>query len=94
VSEMPDDSDPVDDPVSRLIAELAVRRRMLGLSMGDIARRLGYTRAAVRSWETGDREIKLRTAVEYAAEVGVQVTLAPAGRQEFILLRADQVGDD
>jgi transcriptional regulator with XRE-family HTH domain len=91
---MPDDSDPVDDPVSRLIAELAVRRRMLGLSMADIAQQLGYTRAAVRSWEAGEREIKLRTAVEYADVVGARVSLVPSGRQEFILLRADQVTDD
>jgi transcriptional regulator with XRE-family HTH domain len=54
----------------RLAAELAARRRALGLSQTVVAARMGTSQSAVARLEAGDADVRLATLERYAAALG------------------------
>jgi transcriptional regulator with XRE-family HTH domain len=54
----------------RLAAELAARRRALGLSQTVVAARMGTSQSAVARLESGDADVRLATLERYAAALG------------------------
>jgi transcriptional regulator with XRE-family HTH domain len=59
----------------RLVADLAERRRRLGLSQTEVAAAMGTSQSAVARLERGDADVRLSTLERYAAAVGQELAL-------------------
>ena len=51
-------------------AELAQKRRELGLSQTEVAARMGTSQSAVARLESGDADVRLSTLERYVAALG------------------------
>jgi transcriptional regulator with XRE-family HTH domain len=60
-----------------LIARLAAERKERGITAAALARRAGYSDVAVRNWETGRSVPDLDRLEDYAAVLGMQISLTP-----------------
>ncbi|MFW5415060.1 helix-turn-helix transcriptional regulator [Nocardiopsis sp. CNT-189] len=67
---------PVPHP---LIAELARARRDAGMSLKEMAYRLGYAPGSLSKWEAGDTTPNVDAATDYAAALGYRLTLTREG---------------
>ena len=61
------------DPVFPGFAEMAKKRRALGLSQTEVAARMGTSQSAVARLESGDADVRLSTLERYAAALGHQL---------------------
>ena len=50
---------------------LSEQRKIRGLTMQDVADRLGVTKTAVHYWETGKRSMYARHVLEYCRAIGI-----------------------
>ena len=55
----------------RLGEWLSEQRKMRGLTMQDVADRLGVTKTAVHYWETGKRSMYARHVLDYCEALGI-----------------------
>jgi len=60
-----------------IVAALRAERQRQGLSQGEVARRLSTSTPIVCKWERGTHSPSLHRAVEWAAALGLQVSLSP-----------------
>ena len=58
---------------NRTVAQLAERRRQLGLTQRDVAERMGTTQSAVSDLEAGRTDPRWSTVQRYAAAIGARV---------------------
>jgi transcriptional regulator with XRE-family HTH domain len=65
----------------QIAGQVAERRRTLGLSQGELARRVGTTQSAIARLESGGRPPRIDTLLRIAAalECELVVELRPAG---------------
>ena len=56
-----------------LVADLAARRRSLGLSQTEIAARMGTSQSAVARLEAGDNDVRISTLERYAAALDQRI---------------------
>jgi transcriptional regulator with XRE-family HTH domain len=64
-----------------LITELKKTRKRANIPVAALARRLGYTEAAIRSWEAGRSTPTTDTLTDYADALGMRVVLIPKGKK-------------
>jgi predicted transcriptional regulator len=57
----------------KLLADLAARRRALGLSQTQVAARMRTSQSAVARIEAGEADVRLGTLERYAAALGQQL---------------------
>ncbi len=57
----------------KLLADLAARRRALGLSQTQVAARMQTSQSAVARIEAGEADVRLGTLERYAAALGQQL---------------------
>lgn len=60
-----------------IVHRLIERRRQLGLSQSDVAERIGTQQSAIARLETGGRDPKFTTVLQYAAAVGMEIQAIP-----------------
>lgn len=67
----------------QIAGQVAERRRTLGLSQGELARRVGTTQSAIARLESGGRPPRIDTLLRIAAalECELVVELRPAGER-------------
>ena len=58
----------------RLVRELAEQRQAAGLSLTEVAARMGTSQSAVARLESGTADVRASTLERYAAAVGSQIT--------------------
>jgi len=63
--------------VNGLVVSLMYARLAHGLTQAQLADRLGVSRAAVESWETGRREPRASRLVDWVDALGLRLHLAP-----------------
>ena len=61
--------------MERIIAELKERRLAAGVSIGELARRMGTDRARISEIENGRGGLTLRMLYRYADGLGLSVTI-------------------
>lgn len=61
--------------MERIIAELKERRLAAGVSIGELARRMGTDRARISEIENGRGGLTLRMLYRYADALGLSVTI-------------------
>lgn len=59
-----------DDINTKIGAWLSEKRKAKGMTMQEVAERLGVTKTAVHYWETGKRTIYAYQMMDYCAIVG------------------------
>ena len=57
----------------QLVADLAARRREIGLSQTEVAARMGTSQSSVARIESGAADVRLTTLERYAAALGRQL---------------------
>ena len=63
------------DPVFPGFADLAKKRRELGLSQTEVAARMGTSQSAVARLESGDADVRISTLERYVAALGHRLDL-------------------
>lgn len=61
-----------------LVIELRRIRTERGMSMGQLALRLGYDRAAISYWESGKRYPSIAVLEDWTSALGYRLALQPA----------------
>jgi predicted transcriptional regulator len=64
------------EPVFPGFAEMAKKRRDLGLSQTEVAARMGTSQSAVARLESGDADVRLSTLERYAAALGFSLEVS------------------
>jgi DNA-binding XRE family transcriptional regulator len=63
------------DGLPDVLAELVDHRRKRGLSVPDLARRIGVSATTLLAWERGETAPRLHNLLDWAQSLGLQVTL-------------------
>lgn len=61
--------------MEQIVSELRARRKAAGLSIADVAERIGTPRARVSEIENGHIGLTLKRLYEYADALGLKVTI-------------------
>jgi transcriptional regulator with XRE-family HTH domain len=65
----------MDSIMNQVIDELRERRLVAGVSIGEIARRMGTDRARISEIENGRGGLTLKRLYQYAEALGLSVTI-------------------
>ena len=72
-----------------VISELTAHRRMLSLSASDVAGRSGIDEKLLCSWEHGEESPSLDGLQQWAAALGLKLSLAPSGQKAQRRIQVD-----
>jgi transcriptional regulator with XRE-family HTH domain len=74
---------------NNVIAELKIRRQSMALMLSELAARSGIEEDLLRAWENGHEYPTLDALLQWAAAIGLRLSLAPAAENAKRQIRID-----